>query len=511
MGPLYQIAICCARTKPDIAVLVMFGAARLSAQAARRGSSAAARVAEPNPLVEAQTIITAMLERLLRVVRYASLVVAIGPVTAFAQSQDPPSQPTAALPDSDRIRVNFDMMGSAYWDYSQAPLGHEAQARIGWAIVGISGTLNQYISYSVELNPVDDSPRPEPACGETGFFYPNVPPPIGPIIQCTPDGRNRVDLYRFIGLDPITQQNAVRTGVIDVHMPGGTFGVRAGRFILPLGFNWRELGSWTNVDAPLIQRLNANASFGAEIYARAVRNAKTLARFEFGFVRGDGNRNVEYSYQSFVAADEDTNSGATGFGRAMFTPLEGLDVRVSGKYGYSGSKIEIYPSFYTQKRNDKAFIGSVQYRPNRYIRGFGEYARYVSGLPETSALLIGMPAESVIKRGYYVGAEITLPLPKGWEAHAGVTREDLSRNDSLIWYLEEQGLYRVHLGERVRSTILRWSIKPVPNVELGAFWNRLKNPYLWVSGIIPVEGDRAYEERGEGRPKYGLVFTVRVP
>jgi hypothetical protein len=445
------------------------------------------------------------------VARFVCLTLVIGVGAASAQTQDPAAQPAVPVPNDDRMRVNFDLMGSAYWDYSQAPLGHEAQARIGWAIVGISGTLNPYISYSAELNPVDDSPRPEPACGEAGYFYPNVPPPIGPTIQCTPDGRNRVDLYRFIGLDPITQQNAVRTGVIDVHMPGGKFGVRAGRFILPLGFGWRELGSWTNVDAPLIQRLNANASFGAEIYARMNRNARPVARFELGFVRGDGNRNVEYSYQSFVAADEDTNSGATGVGRATFVPIEGLDVRVSGKYGFSGSKIEMYPSFYTQKRNDQAFIGSIQFRPSRYIRGFGEYARYVSGLPETSALLIGMPVESVIKRGYYVGAEATLPLPKRWEAHVSVTREDLSRNDSLVWYLEKQGLYGVHLGERVRSTILRWSIKPIPNVELGAFWNRLKNPYLWLSGIIPVEGDRAFTERGEGRPKYGLVFTVRVP
>jgi hypothetical protein len=431
--------------------------------------------------------------------------------SASAQPQDAAPQTDAPVPNTDRMRVNFDLMGSVYWDYSQAPLGHETQGRIGWAIIGIFGTLNRYISYSAELNPVDDSARPEPACGEVGFFYPNVPDGIGPTIACVPDGRNRVDLYRFVGLDPLTQQNAVRSGVIDVHMPGGKFGVLAGRFTLPLGFGWRELGSWTNLDAPLIQRLNANASFGTEIYARVDRNARPVARFELAFIRGDGNRNVEYSYQAFVAPDEDTNSGATGAARAMFTPVEGLDVRVSGKYGFSGSKIEMYPSFYLQKRNDQAFIGSIQVRPNRYIRGFGEYARYVSGLPETSALLIGLPDEKVIKRGYYLGAEATLPLPRGWEARAGVTWEDLSRNDSLVWYLEKQGLYGVHLGERVRSTILRWSIKPTPDVELGAFWNRLKNPYLWLSGIIPVEGDRAFVERGEGRPKYGLVFTVRVP
>ena len=428
-----------------------------------------------------------------------------------AQPQGASSQPDVPVPNTERMRVNFDLMGAAYWDYSQAPLGHEAQGRIGWAIIGISGTLNRYISYSAELNPADDAARPLPACGEPGYFYPNVPDAIGPDVDCVPDGRNHVDLYRFIGLDPLTQQNAVRSAVIDVHMPGGNFGVRAGRFMLPLGFAWRELGSWTNVDAPLIQRLNANASFGTEIYASIRRGAQPVARFQIAFVRGDTNRNVEYSYSAFVAPDEDTNSGMTGAARAIFTPVRGLDVRVSGKYGYSGSKIEPYPTFYLQKRNDKAFVGSVQFRPSRYFRGFGEYARYVSGLPETSALLIGMEPEAVIKRGYYLGAEATVPLPKGWEARASVTREDLSRNDSLVWYLEELGLYGVHLGERVRSTILRWSIKPTRQVELGAFWNRLDNPYLWLSGIIPVEGDRAFTARGEGRPKYGVVFRLEVP
>ena len=409
------------------------------------------------------------------------------------------------------MRVSFDVMGAAYWDYSQAPLGHEAQGRIGWAIIGLGGKLNPYISYSAELNPVDDAANPEPACGEASYFYPNVPSLIGLDIACVPDGRNRVDLYRFIGLDPLTQQNAVRTAVVDVHRPSGNLGVKAGRFVLPLGFGWRELGSWTNEDAPLIQRLNANASFGAEIYGRFMRGNEPIARFEAGFVRGDTNRNVEYSYQAFVSADEDTNSGATGFGRLIVTPVRSVDVRLSMKYGYSGSKVESYPSFYISKRHDKAVISSFQFRPNGYIRVFGEYAHYTSGLPDTSALLIGLSPSTVIKRGYYAGAEATIPMGRGWEAHVGATKEDLSRNDSLVWFLEQQSLYNAHLGERVRSTILRWSSQPTPNVEFGAFWNRLENPFLWLSGIVPVEGDRAYVTRGEDRPKYGLVFTLRVP
>jgi hypothetical protein len=429
---------------------------------------------------------------------------------AYAQSGDAP-QPDAAIPGTDWLRVRFDVLGAGYWDYAQTTLGHEAQGRIAWAIITLSGKINPYMSYVAELNPVDDSARPQPACGEKNFFFPNVPDSKGPPVACVPDGRNRVDLYRFVGLDPLTQQKAVRVAVIDVHTPTGTLGVQAGRFVLPLGFGWQELGSWTNEDAPLIQRLNADASFGARFYANIRRNGAPLVRAEAGLVRGDGNRNVEYSYSAFIAPSEDTNSGATLVGRVAATPVNGLDVRVSGKYGYSGSLVDAYPSFYLSKRNDKALVGSVQYRPNRYVRGFGEYARYVSGLPDTSARSIGRAPAAVIKRGYYAGGELTVPLPRQWEARASLTREDLSRNDSLVWYMEALGLYNVHLGERVRSTIVRWSIKPARGVELGAYWNHLENPYPWLSGIVPVAGDFAFTVQGENRPKYGVVFRVQVP
>lgn len=382
--------------------------------------------------------------RRLRGVVFVFVVCSFGGSMGHAQSADDP-QPTVAIPSSD-LRVRFDLLGVNYWDYSQAPFGHETQGRIGWAIIGISGTINPYISYAAELNPVDDGARPQPACGEANYFYPNVPDEKGPHVACVPDGRNRVDLYRFVGLDPLTQQKAVRVAVIDVHTPTRTLGAQAGRFVMPLGFGWQELGSWTNEDAPLIQRLNADASFGAQVYAQIRRKDASLARLEAAIVRGDGNRNVEYSYSAFVAPAEDTNSGATSVGRVTLTPIRGLDVRVSGKYGYSGSKVEIYPSFYLSKRNDKAAIGSVQYRPNRYVRGFGEYARYVSGLPDTSAELIGMAPATVIKRGYYVGGELAAPLPKRGDARVSVTREDVSHNDSLVWYMETLGLYGVHLG-----------------------------------------------------------------
>lgn len=435
-------------------------------------------------------------------------------VSVHAQAQDEPTdqaQPTSVAVPNSRLRVRFDLLGAGYWNHSQAPLGHEAQGRIGWAIIGLSGTINRFITFDAQVNPVDDSATPKPACGEPDSFYPNVPDVIGPPVTCDPNGRNRVDLYRFIGLDPLTQQSGVRTAQIDVHHSSGAFGVRAGRLLHPLGFAWYELGSWTNEDAPFIQRLNAAASFGVELYAQAKRQDRVILRAEYAQLRGDTNRNVEYSYSGFVAADEDTNSGATGMGRVRFTPTSALDVRVSGKYGFSGSKVESYPSFYLSKRNDIATVGSVAYRLNKRLRAFGEVARFGSGLPDTSADLLGLPHATVTKAGYYVGGEGTVPLPRGWTAVASATYEDISRNDSLVWYMEQLGRYNVHLGEHVTSTILRWAIRPAPGVELGAYWNRQQNPYPWLSGIVPVAGPRAYRIVDEDRPKYGFVFRIHVP
>jgi hypothetical protein len=429
---------------------------------------------------------------------------------AYAQTPDD-TRPGLTMPSKDWLQVRFDVLGADYQDFSQTQLGHESQGRIGWVIISLFGKVNEHVSYVAELNPVDDSARPKPACGETYFFYPNGPDAKGPPVTCVPDGRNRVDLYRFIGLDPLSQQGAVRRAVVDFHTTSGHLGLQAGRVILPLGFGWQDVGSWSNEDATLIQRLDAEASFGALIYARLLRHDRPFARLEVATVRGDGKRDVEYSYSAFVDSAEDTNSGVTTVARVSFTPLPGLDVRLSGKHGYSASKVERYASFYLTKRNDKAVIASAQYRPNRYVRGFAEYARYVSGLPDSSAQLIGLPPGEVIKPGYYMGADLTAPLPKGWEANVTVTHEDLSRNDSLVWYMASLGLYRVHLDARVRSTIVRWSVRPMRGLEVGAYLNLLDNPFPWLSGIVPVTGDGAFLPQSEGSRKLGVVFRLQIP
>ena len=284
-----------------------------------------------------------------------------GGAAVRAQLADDAGHPTSASPVPDRLRIHvrFDMLGADYWDYSQAPLGHEAQGRIGWAIIGISGKINRYISYDAELNPVDDSARAAAGVRRDEFLLSERP------------GSERADrgvrarrpqprrLYRFIGLDPLTQQDG---------RPHRRARRRTGREA-----NRRRAGR--TLRSPARLRLagarlldeRGRAADSAPERRRQLRRAAVRARHAAATALARASRRrssaatatgtSSTATPAFVAPDEDTNSGATGVGRVTLTPIAGLDVRVSGQYGYSGSKIEGYPSFYLSKRNDKAAIG----------------------------------------------------------------------------------------------------------------------------------------------------------
>jgi hypothetical protein len=445
--------------------------------------------------------------------RVALVSLACGVFACLAASsvsgQELPAKGSVA--EGQRLRINVDLLGAIYQDFAQAPLGHESQGRIGWAIIGLTGEPNDRVSFLIEINPANDSASPKPACGEAGYFYPNVPDPHGPPVTCNPDGRDRVDLYRFVGLDPLTQQAMIRRAVVDLHAADRSFGVYLGRFSVPLGFSWLEMGSWTNEDATLIQRVNAEADFGGGAYGVIRARNRAVARWDVAAYRGDSKRSLEYSYSAFVDTAEDTNSDLTAAGRVTVLPLKALDLRVSGRYGFMGSKVDEYPVFSLSKRKDHAVVVSGQFRIRPSLRVFGEHATYWSGLPPTSARLIGLPPVDVMKRGYYAGAQATFTLPHSWQADLTVTHEDLSRDDSLVWYLSEQDLYRVHMGARVRSNVVRVSVRPMRNLELGAYWNDLGNPFPWLSGIVPVAGAGAFVPGPHGSVKWGFVFRMHVP
>ena len=185
--------------------------------------------------------------------------------------QEPRSEPSGLkLPDTDKVRIGIRFLAGYGADYSEESLGLENQGRVGYAIVRLSGTISQRFSYLLEVNPVNEA-YPLPSCGETRYFYPNVPQAFGPNVSCDNNGRVRVDDYRFVALDTIVQQGPLRQAYIDYR---GRIGVRFGRFVLPVGFGAEEAGSFTAKDATHIQRIDAEASFGAMFTARRSRRGR---------------------------------------------------------------------------------------------------------------------------------------------------------------------------------------------------------------------------------------------
>ncbi len=447
---------------------------------------------------------------LARVVSPGRLVLALAcafgiAAPCLAQANAPDDQ-GLALPSSERIRVQLWFLAGYGHDAAQSVrIGFENQGRIGYAIVRLSGRLTPRVQYVLEINPVDDTP-PEPACGEAGFFYPNSPQTIGPGVRCEDDGNLRVDDYKYLSLDPIAQQGIVRQAYVDLEY--GSFGAKFGRFILPIGFNWEEVGSLTAKDATHIQRINAEANFGLGLSWTLVRESRRVGMVEVGGVIGDGNRAHDYDYFYFVDPDVDTNSALTGFFSARLEPVHGFEARVSAKVGYTGSKVERLPNYFASKRYDRAVVLSARYRANPYAAVFGEFARYTWGPTRSSAELLGVDSEPIPKTGYNAGVDLSYPIGGGWRVGTTITREELSRDDSLVKWLAAEHLYGVAMGEKERATAARFYVDLNDLVTVGVYRTWLDNPYPWISGSEPVSGPGAF--MGDGSDKWGFVVKAHV-
>ena len=364
----------------------------------------------------------------------------------------------------------------------------------------------------MSVNPVSETAS-RPACGEKDFFFPNDPnlfAGAGPIVKCDEeDGLKRVDSYNTFSLDYITQQGILREGYVDWGISDGV-SLRGGRFILPVGFAPRDVGATSAKDMPRITRLNGEANFGA-MFAVSKRNADR-ALFDAGImaVLGDGNREKDYDWFYFVNRTLDTNSAVTVVASARTQPVKQLDLRVAYKRGFTGSKVERLPSYWASKRNDDALVVSVKVSPVSWASVFGEYAKYKWGPTVTSGELVGIPTLGPIEKpGYYMGAQIDAPVTSRVHVGASITREELTRDDSLIQYLYLNNLYGVSMGKKDRALIARGFIDLNRLVNVSFFWMDVSNPFPWASGSWPVSGPVAFTGREPDR--VGVSVTVRTP
>jgi hypothetical protein len=442
---------------------------------------------------------------------------ALSTTSALAQENPPvtPADPVSVfgwdLPQDERLKISGTFIAGWSHDGAQAQLGLEKQGRVAQATLTLSGRITDRVRYLVSFNPANEVSS-KPACGEENFFFPNDPSfyAAGPIVPCDPeDGLKRVDTYNTYGLDYINQQGPLREGYVDWRATNAV-SARFGRFILPVGFAPLDVGSWTAKDLTRIQRLNAEANFGLMLgYTHRTAAGAPLFEANVMGVLGEGNREEDYDWYYFVNTSLDTNSALTAIGTVRVQPHQAVDLRVAYKKGFTGSKVERLPSYWASKRLDDALVVSARVQPHAWVSVFGEYARYVWGPTASSAEMLGLDQDPIEKPGYYVGGTFEVPVTGRVRAGVTVTREELSRDDSLIKYLEANGLYGVAMGKKDRGTIARVYVDVSRLVTFGIFWADISNPYPWVSGSWPVAGPRAFSGRAPDR--YGIAVVVQTP
>jgi hypothetical protein len=392
-------------------------------------------------------------------------------------------------------------------------LGREHQTKIPYAILGVSGTLSPHLSYRLELNGVNDSVKPEPflPSEQTPFFFPNLADPrYG--VSSKPEGLFKVDDYKNTGWDPYIQEQYLRRAFIDVHRSGGRLGVVLGRFFVPVGFRLEE-GRWFTVkDLTHIQAINNQTDVGAEVYWRFGEEGSRRGRFSAAVITGNGNPYHDYVYFDFTrSAAEDTNSAVGGVASLGLLPLAGLELRASGEYNFVGSRVAEDTTVQRSKHYDHKLILGARYRPPPFgnLEIFGEYAHYQWGLSDTSnRQLPGPPPPAPrFKDGYYLGADLSLPLPRSWgKLGVVVTREELDRDDSLIAYLAARSMLGVSLGKKERSTIVKVYAE-LGKVTAFFFYNDLENPFPQVSAIVPISGPLAFGPSANSKVGIGLRFS----
>ena len=153
---------------------------------------------------------------------------------------------------------------------------------------------------------------------------------------------------------------------------------------------------------------------------------------------------------------------------------------------------------------------SLKVKPVTWFSIFSEYAKYKWGPTLTSGELVGIPAiDPIDKPGYYMGAELDVPVASRFRVGGSITREELMRDDSLIQYLELNNLYGVTMGKKDRVLIARGFVDINRLVNVNFFWVDVSNPFPWASGSWPVTGPTAFTGRAPDR--IGLTVTVRTP
>jgi hypothetical protein len=422
------------------------------------------------------------------------------------------SNPKAPCLTADEHTVCFgvDLSVVSIQDEStRATMGREHQIKLSYVVMSADGKLNDRVSYRIEVNPASDSVEPRPyvpsPADRRTYFFPNQPDQPGSRgVVSDPRGLSNVDDYKHLGTDPILQQGMLRIGYVDLHAASGRFGLRLGRFYVPQGIALSDLHWFTAKDLTHIQSINAQADNGAVLYF-----ARAPLRADIAVITGNASPYHDYGYFDFTGAAEDKNSAVGAVMTVRMKMSTHGTIGGSLRRNYLNSRIEDATTLQLSKHNDNAAVLFGEVRPVRFVRLFGEYARYTWGLAKTSAdLLPGPRVQSpVIKAGYYVGVDAYAPRTRLGRWGVSITREVLSRDDSLVAWAAANDLFGVTMGKKEHSVITKVFAEAGPNVTAFFFLTRLQNPFPELSAIVPVAGPEAGAAVSNTKYGFGVRFT----
>jgi hypothetical protein len=428
--------------------------------------------------------------------------------SVFAQAPASPGEDTGLSVDvgGRKLKLGVDFSFAGVRDHSQIQTrGAERQIKPAFLNLSAVMDLDKHFSFLVVVNPVEDGIVPKPynqlPTDRRTYFLPNQV--TGEGASSDPNGLKDVDDYKYSGFDPIIQQGALRFAYLDVHNGTRKLGMLIGRFLVPQGWGLDEPVWFTAKDMTHIQRINAQADNGLNLYY-----AEPHARVDLALITGAGNRFHDYAYYDFTTPTEDKNSaiGAVITGKMHYSRFS-----FGGTYRYNllNSLIDDATSVELSKHYDSALVGFGAFRPAPFLRVFGEVASYKWGLYKSSADHLPGPRNKtpVYKNGAYVGVDLMSPETRFGKWGLTATYEYLSRDDSLVAWAAANDLFGVTLGKHETGTIVKGLFQEKWLTAYG-FVNFVSNPFPELSAIVPIAGPGAGNPVSNTKVGFGIRFRI---
>jgi hypothetical protein len=316
------------------------------------------------------------------------------------------------------------------------------------------------------------------------------------------NGLKRVDTYNTFSLDYITQQGILREGYVDWGSADHCLAARrplhpADR--LRAARRRRDLGEGHGAHHPPQRRGQLRRHVRR---IGAPRHALDLRRRRDGpLATATARRTTTGSTSSTARSIPTAPSPSPLRARAA---VEQLDARCL-QAGLTGSKVERLPSYWASKRNDDALVVSLKVSPAKVGLGVRGVREIQVGTDHHVGELVGIPTLGPIEKPVITWARSSKRRSAA-RIHVGgsITREEITRDDSLIQYLSLNHLYDVSMGKKDRNLIARGFVDVNRLVNVNFFWStsRIRSRGRAPAGRLPVPRLHRSRARSHWRHRY---------